>query len=184
MREKKLLKSVNRNSKEYWKAINIKVLGKSINEDLKLNQNGREISDGFEMANKFSEFFKKKVEDLEKSSDCLNFDITDLNSLITDKIYFNTQEVNEAITCLKSPKAMGLDEVLGVVIKHILNSISKPLCWVFNNTMDTDITPKAWKLSKIIPIHKKGEKDNVTNYRPVSNISSLSKLFERCVINK
>jgi len=55
---------------------------------------------------------------------------------------------------------------------------------LFNNIMDSGKVPKAWKVSKIIPIHKKGAKNQVSNYRPVSNISSLSKVFERCMIDR
>jgi len=50
--------------------------------------------------------------------------------------------------------------------------------------MISGTVPKAWKISKIIPIFKKGAKDNISNYRPISNISSLSKVFERGIIAK
>jgi hypothetical protein len=44
--------------------------------------------------------------------------------------------------------------------------------------------PKAWKMAKIIPLHKKGDKDAVCNYRPISNLSSLGKFFEKVILKK
>lgn len=59
------------------------------------------------------------------------------------------------------------------------------MCQLFNSIMDSGVVPKAWKVPKIIPIHKKGAKNLVYNYRPVSNISSISKVLnERCIIAK
>jgi len=56
------------------------------------------------------------------------------------------------------------------------------MCWLFNRILSGGKIPKAWKVSVITPIHKKGDKCLVENYRPVCNISSLSKVFEKCII--
>jgi len=63
-------------------------------------------------------------------------------------------------------------------------AVVKPICWLFNNILDTSCIPKSWKLARIVPIHKKGSKTDVNNFRPISNISSMSKLFERCLSNR
>jgi len=184
MERKKILhNAINGTSKEYWGAIN-KVLGKSIVEDMKIMDNGREVRDSMEVANLFSEFFRGKVEELDSRSECVDFEVPDLQGIMNESEYFKENDVENAIECLKNSKAMGLDEVPGMIIKHLKKVIIRPLCWLFNNIVDTGKIPKAWKISKIIPIHKKGAKNLVTNYRPVSNISSLSKVFERCIIEK
>jgi len=77
-----------------------------------------------------------------------------------------------------------LDEIPGIIVKDLSRVLLKPLCWLFNNIMISGVVPKAWKVSKITPIHKKGPKNEVSNFRPVSNISSLSKVIERAIINK
>ncbi len=43
---------------------------------------------------------------------------------------------------------------------------------------------QTWKISKVIPVLKKGQHRKVDNYRPVSNVSSIGKVFEQCVLNK
>jgi len=159
-------------------------MGKNIIEDIKLVDNGTEQTDHFEIANSFAQFFKNKVDELNRNSKCEDYEVPDLNGWVSEDMLFNEIETGEALLKLKPSKAMGLDEIPGLVVKDLKNVILKPLCWLFNNIMITGIIPKAWKVSKIIPIHKKGAKELVSNYRPVSNISSLSKIFERGIINK
>ena len=50
--------------------------------------------------------------------------------------------------------------------------------------MSSGILPSGFKEANIIPIHKKEDKESVTNYRPVSLLSCASKVMERCVLNK
>jgi hypothetical protein len=42
--------------------------------------------------------------------------------------------------------------------------------------------PEQWKVSKVIPLHKKGKKENIENYRPISNLCSITKVFERLIL--
>ena len=43
--------------------------------------------------------------------------------------------------------------------------------------------PEEWKLANIVPVHKKGDKEYVENYRPISLLCITSKVLERCVLN-
>jgi len=83
--------------------------------------------------------------ELENNSDSLDFEVPDLHGLITENEYFEEEDVENAIGCLKHSKAMGLDEVPGMIIKHLKNVTLKPLCWLFNIIMDSGKIPKAWK---------------------------------------
>jgi hypothetical protein len=44
--------------------------------------------------------------------------------------------------------------------------------------------PSHLKEARVLPLHKKGSKTEVTNYRPISNISSFSKVFEKCLLQR
>ena len=46
------------------------------------------------------------------------------------------------------------------------------------------VIPEQWRFSKIIPVHEKGGKHMIENYRPVSNLCSVSKVFERLILNR
>jgi len=54
---------------------------------------------------------------------------------------------------------------------------------VFNEIVATGF-PDAWRLARVTPVPKKGDLKVLSSYRPVSNLSSLSKLFERCILQR
>ena len=62
-------------------------------------------------------------------------------------------------------------------------SIITPLSILFQNCINTRTSPNTWKKSNIVPVHKKGDKKIVDNYRPVSLSPILGKIFERIIFN-
>ena len=59
-----------------------------------------------------------------------------------------------------------------------------PICYLFNLSFKTGFIPTILKTAKIVPIFKAGETDNFTNYRPISLLSSFSKLLEKVAANQ
>jgi hypothetical protein len=55
---------------------------------------------------------------------------------------------------------------------------------LFNKIAMIGSIPSVWKTARIKPIHKKGDKGEVSNYRPITNLNSISKIFERCILNR
>ena len=55
---------------------------------------------------------------------------------------------------------------------------------LFNKIYLQKKLPEQWLMSVIIPVHKKGKKDEITNYRPVANLCSGSKIFEKLILNR
>jgi hypothetical protein len=55
---------------------------------------------------------------------------------------------------------------------------------LFNKIYNERKIPKQWKTAKIIPLHKKGDTTDITNYRPISNLCTLSKVFEKLVLKR
>jgi len=122
--------------------------------------------------------------DLYVTCACENFIIPDLSSNGDHNFFITEDELVDAFTHLKPSKAQGFDELPSKVIKHLAPVVLHPTLWLFNCIIETACIPAAWKVSRIVPVHKKGDKKNVANYRPISNISGLSKIFERCLITK
>ena len=58
-------------------------------------------------------------------------------------------------------------------------TVSKPLCILMNRSFHEGIFPDIWKLADVIPIFKKGDKSEPSNYRPVALLSCIGKLQER-----
>ena len=69
------------------------------------------------------------------------------------------------------------------MLKLCDKSIITPLSILFQNCIDTRTFPDTWKKSNIVPVHKKGDKQIVDNYRPVSLLPILGKIFERVIFN-
>ena len=61
--------------------------------------------------------------------------------------------------------------------------IAPSLCKIFNKSLQLGSLPSDWKVDNVVPVHKKGAKDHVENYRPISLLPIVSKVFERCVLN-
>ena len=69
-------------------------------------------------------------------------------------------------------------------IKYIKNEIIEPLTLIINQMFESGIFPDSLKIAKIIPIYKKGDINSITNYRPISLLPTLSKVFERVIYNQ
>ena len=63
-------------------------------------------------------------------------------------------------------------------------SIYKPLEIIFNQCLEIDVFPSEWKKGNIVPIHKKGDKQILQNYRPVSLLPICGKILERLMFNE
>ena len=70
------------------------------------------------------------------------------------------------------------------LLKDIGYIIAPTLSVIINQPLYTGIFPKQLKIAKVIPLFKKGEETSIGNYRPISLLSSISKVFERVVFNQ
>lgn len=85
---------------------------------------------------------------------------------------------------LKSSTGCGPDGVPSLVLKSCLDSLAAPLATVFNMSLTSKVFPECWKLSYVFPVFKKGSRMNVSNYRGIAALSSISKLFEVIVLQQ
>ena len=69
------------------------------------------------------------------------------------------------------------------IISIFLSSIVRPLSIIFKNCLHSRSFPNNWKKSNVVPIHKKGDKQLLQNYRPVSLLPICGKIFERIIFN-
>jgi hypothetical protein len=90
-------------------------------------------------------------------------------------------EIRQIIKNLKYSKCTDVYGLSVNLIKELVNIIDKPLALIINSCFQSGIFPKALKISKTIPIHKKGDKTLPSNYRPISLIPVFGKIFEKAI---
>ena len=66
-------------------------------------------------------------------------------------------------------------------MRNINSAISFPLSVIINQSLHSGIFPDRLKIAKVLPLFKKGEKDIFDNYRPISILPAISKIFEKII---
>ena len=89
------------------------------------------------------------------------------------------KEVENLISNLKNNKSTGPNSIPTKILKLTKKIISEPLCNIINISFNTGVFPESMKSAKVIPIFKKGDETQITNYRPISVLSNISKIFEK-----
>ena len=93
-------------------------------------------------------------------------------------------DVETAINSLKNKNCEGHDRIPVRILADGKLLLLKPLTQLFRKIYQTRQIPEQWLISKIIPIHKKGQTKNVENYRPIANLCSCSKIFEKLILQR
>ena len=169
---------------------------------IKLNFDGKEYRSPHDVANGFSKYFESILSDLSIINDNTGDDRAAFIKYIQTKVckisndYTQTNpqleqtitldEIRHAVKQPKTRKAPGWDKVQN---EHIIHGGPKLLYYVsklFNAILKNEQIPTAWKLSIIIPIYKgKGKiKSDPDNYRPISLLPCMCKLFEKVLMER
>ena len=95
-----------------------------------------------------------------------------LQTPIVDTVY-------KLLTKMNDKKATGLDRIPCKLLKMAANIVASSLTGIFEKSIHTGIFPTEWKLARVTPVFKKGIKSDLNNYRPISVIPVVSKVFEK-----
>jgi hypothetical protein len=146
--------------------------------------NGQNISNPNEIAKEFNEYFIKIGSELSNSivlpqnrsfEEYLSTPVVSSFSFeLVDK-----KTILKAIDNLKPKTSTGMDGLSNKLVKLLKNVISDCLTLIINQSISTGIFPEKLKIAKVIPLFKKGEVSQLSNYRPISILPSLSKIIER-----
>ena len=96
-------------------------------------------------------------------------------SLVTE------MDVLKEIYALKNKKSAGIDGISSYILKLCAFETVKGITYIINRSIFEGKVPTRWKIAKITPLFKKGDKDNPDHYRPISLLPCVSKLLERVI---
>lgn len=91
------------------------------------------------------------------------------------------EEIMANLSAIKIDAATGPDGIPAIVLRTCAKALTPSICSLFNTLLRFGAVPGDWKQANVIPIHKKGDKSDISNYRPISITSLVSKCLERAV---
>ena len=94
------------------------------------------------------------------------------------------RDITKIIDKFNPNKGAGNDNISNFIIKRVANEIVKPLTMIFNVSISTGVVPEKLKIAKVVPIYKKDDAEQLSNYRPISLLPCFSKILERLVFNR
>ena len=164
-------------SKKFWKHLKFTSGSSRIPETVTYHTRFR--NNYKDQAELFNEFFADQFSDTSR----YDIDIDFSNDAVND-IDFNFRRIRTLLNKINVSKAIGPDGIHGMVLKHCAGSIAYPLSLIFKTSYNTGQVPDEWKLANVVPVHKKGSKASVENYRPISLTCLVMKIFEKIIRNE
>ena len=195
------------NGGEFWNVVKPMISHKSIfkNDNIILKQNDDVITKPNEIVDCFNEYFINMavhigpddsvpidddvfscVEKYDNHDGIVNIrrqmENNNMNSFHFSNI--NVDTVQHHLQKLNLKKATGCDMLPAKLLKSGSGVFCNSVCHLMNMSINSSKFPNALKLAEICPVLKKGNNLEVNNYRPVSILNSMSKIFERVIVNQ
>ena len=164
--------------KEFWKFFCSKTTRSSLPDTLVYNDKQFTSSEG--KADAFNRFFASIFNPLDPYSDSSS-PPPDHSQNILESITVSTNDVNCLISSLPADKSSGPDGISVRLLKECADEISASLTALFNMSLSQGKVPQEWKEANVVPVFKKGDVHDVSNYRSISLLSIVSKLLERVI---
>lgn len=113
-----------------------------------------------------------------------NSKVDNNDKILTAMAPASVDEVIKIINNLDSNTSSGIDNVNTKSIKCLKNLIAPELTQCLNSCLEQGIFPSSLKIAKVTPVYKSGSKTDPSNYRPISVLPVVSKIFEKIIYNR
>jgi len=179
-----------------WNIINSSINKKPTNHNIaSISVDGKPTCDGQTIADTFNKHFVLTAQDMLTTKLKINMPTNHTNPIHYLTSAFNhpfppikinnisTTELENITKTLKTKNSYGYDEIPTKILKTCIYYISSPLTYIINRMLSTSTFPNRLKFSTVKPLFKTGEKKYITNYRPISLLTSynLYVCHPRCV---
>lgn len=146
--------------------------------------NNVEISNKNSIAEEFNKYFSgigKKLADKINNKTLTGVNVVEKRAEVSFFLNpISESDLNKEIKSLKKGVRGGEDEISSDIIKRYIPYIMKPLLHIVNVVFSTGVFPEILKTAIVIPLHKQGDRQVMSNYRPIALTSTISKIIEKC----
>jgi hypothetical protein len=167
------------------------VIGKCNNKlDItqKFMKDGKEFANPEEIANEFCNYFTEIGPKFAKAINAPNHNfshyLSSRKTINPDSIYLSPTDENEVSNILKQCKpktSSGHDCISTKLLKSLNQPLAYPISAIINKSIETGQVPESLKKAKVIVIYKSKNKEDFSNYRPISLLPSISKIMEKVI---
>lgn len=176
--------SITETPKVFWSYIKSKRTNSNYPSNMSYNgtnyENGQDICESFSAY--FSSTFLAPLSSANSSSQAQH-DISSCYNIF-ESIEIDPIVVNKHLKALDLNKSAGPDSLPAIFFVKCADVLTEPVTLFFRRSLAEGVMPARWKSAFITPIHKKGAKTEIVNYRPISKLCILAKLLERIVYDQ
>lgn len=172
---------IQENSKYFWRFVKSKRSHSNLPDTMFLGSAAS--SEGSIICDLFNKHFHSVFEPAKTSiglgpsnHPCSSDNCINLNSL-----QISVAQVSKYLKSLDVSKSAGPDGIPPIFLRQCCEALSKPISILFNFSLQSCCVPLVWKTSYVVPIFKSGDKHDIGNYRPISKLSTIPKLFEKII---
>ena len=187
----------NNKTKTTWNIIKIITNNKdTIDNTLTMNKNEKMLNNPLIIANAFNTYFSSVVENLLQknfqgknifnSKDAISYLQQNFCQFSSTMKLGNTTpfEIEKIINSLKKNNSYGYDEISTRILKVSTPYILATLTYIFNKIFSQGVFPDRLKYSEVKPLYKKGVNTDLSKYRPISLLTSFSKIIEKIIYKR
>ena len=164
------------NPSSFWKYVKGRKRSSVLPARISLNNTTAE--NPADAANIFADFFSSVYETAAPAASAEYLNTLATHDLQYPQPEFSEADVQTALEDVDPSKGAGPDRLPPAFIKQLSASLAKPVSIIFNRSLSEGVFPDDWKIAAITPIHKSGSTTAAENYRPISILSCLPKVFE------
>ena len=177
------LTMTRKSPKTSWSLLKLFLNNKKIPIILPLFHENKFVTHFKEKTELFNAFFAKQCSLIDTNSS-LPKNLIYLTEKRLRKIMFSEDDIAKIIQNLDPNKARGHNQISIRMLKIWGKTICKLLEYIFHECLNTGLFPLEWKKTNLVPVYKKGDKQCLKNYRPVSVLPICGKIFEKLIFNE
>ena len=147
---------------------------------------GNLVETNEEKAEIFGEYFEQKIKNITNTTQP-NLNQAEERKLINGRHednWITTENTKTIMANLPNKRCSGYDRIPVIFYKDGMEILLPIVTDLMKKIFSEKIVPEQWKIAKVIPVFKKGDKKEPGNYRPISNLCSITKIFERLILER